>query len=377
MSGGEGRLVKTLVFRWGSLLLLLLPAATYAGKNGGGAMIVHTNDAYTYMSGTACTTPLGEPAACEEAITRTDRSAGSVVWFLAAFAPESSPVLASVYFGVRYDSALLDPIVSYASCGPPGTLEIPDDGWPNEGTGTTIGFPSPISGDHMIPFYVFVIDNASETVGAYFGTGVNPLGGYAAFYDDSFPPFEDRCTRFGEVRWYEPGSNSCPALPQPGACCLPDASCRIVAYKDFCDDLHGVYLGDGSTCDSPCGGCCYWDGDPVQRYCVVTTQEDCADDSRGDAMRVDVDGKTIGSCWSAAGLPCATEPGNGLWCSDPRWQGETGACCLGDHCIICSWWDCETRHGIWLGWCPVCTPESCPPTSTLRSSWGMIKTLYR
>lgn len=58
--------------------LFTSPAAN-AGRNAGGALIVHTDDRYTYSQGTACTTPSGVPASCETATTRTDKSEGSVV----------------------------------------------------------------------------------------------------------------------------------------------------------------------------------------------------------------------------------------------------------------------------------------------------------
>jgi hypothetical protein len=191
------------------LLTMLLPGAVMAGKNAGGALIVHTQDSYVYSAVTACTTTYSTPASCEEANTRSDKSEGTVVWLLAAFPDSSSPAVSGIYFGIDYDDVNLDPGVSLQVCGPDGSQQIPDAGWPYEGRGNTVAFSSPIEGNHLFPFYVFKIDGGTDS--SYFSTGINPTGGYAAFFDDSFPPVNDEITNFGTVRWYAAGENSCPA----------------------------------------------------------------------------------------------------------------------------------------------------------------------
>jgi hypothetical protein len=72
-----------------------------AGRNAGGSLILHTADTYEYSTATACTTASGEPASCAEAVTRTDRDQGAVLWLLAAFDPTASPGVTVVYFGIR------------------------------------------------------------------------------------------------------------------------------------------------------------------------------------------------------------------------------------------------------------------------------------
>ncbi len=184
-------------------------APAYAGRNANGALIVHTNDAYSYSAATACTTPYAEPASCAAAITRSDKSSGTVVWLLAAFPDTSNPAVSVIYFGIDYDDVNLDPGSSYKSCGPAGTVEVPDGGWPYTGRGNSVALGSPVTGDLLFPFYVFRIDGGTE--GSYFSTAANPTGGYAAFVDDSNPPVMDTVTRSGTIRWFAAGSNSCPA----------------------------------------------------------------------------------------------------------------------------------------------------------------------
>ena len=197
------------------LLCFVFPALALAGKNKNGALVVHTNDSYVYSAGTVCTTTLGDPGTCSAAVTRSDKSSGTVVWLLASFLSSASPGVAGIYFGIDYDDLALDPGVAFRACGPAGTLELPDADWPYSGRGNTIGFGTPIVGDTLFPFYVFRIDGGAP--GAFFGTSVNPFGGYASFIDDSAPPVTDRCNRFGQVHWYEAGTNNCPA---PSACAI-------------------------------------------------------------------------------------------------------------------------------------------------------------
>jgi hypothetical protein len=188
--------------------LSALQGPAEAGKNKNGALIVHTNDSYIYSAQTACSTTLADPGTCAAAGTRSEKASGTVVWLLAAFLSGANPGVSGIYFGIDYDDLNLDPGVTFKACGPPGTLDVPDTDWPYAGRGNTVGFGSPVVGDILFPFYVFKIDGGSP--GSFFGTAVNPVGGYAAFIDDSAPPITDRCGNFGQVRWYQAGSNSCP-----------------------------------------------------------------------------------------------------------------------------------------------------------------------
>ncbi len=198
-----------------AVLSFVLVAPAHAGKNKNGALIVHTNDSYLFSAQTVCSATLGDPGTCSAAITRSDKSSGTVVWLLASFLSTASPGVAGIYFGIEYDDLVLDPGVAFKACGPAGTLELPDGDWPYSGRGNTVAFGTPIVGDTLFPFYVFRIDGGAP--GAFFGTAVNALAGYAAFIDDSAPPVTDRCSRFGQVHWYEQGSNNCPA---PSTCAI-------------------------------------------------------------------------------------------------------------------------------------------------------------
>ncbi len=203
--------MKTLVLSVLCIVAWALPA--HAGKNEGGAMITHTNDVYEYSGSTACSAPESDPGTCEAANTMATRAEGQVVWLLAAFPEGSSPGVVVISFGIDYDDTTLDPGAAYKVCAEGGVLEIRDPDWPYSGRGDSIAFLEPVVNDTFFPFYVFKINGGTD--GSYFGTTENPQFGYSSFVDDSYPPVEDVCTRFGLVRWNMAGANDCPNTPTP------------------------------------------------------------------------------------------------------------------------------------------------------------------
>ncbi|NLX12832.1 MAG: hypothetical protein GXY44_04155 [Phycisphaerales bacterium] len=61
----------------------------------------------------------------------------------------------------------------------------------------------------------------------------------------------------------------------PGACCLPDGSCRLVTEQQ-CTELRGSYLGECTQCNpNPCqnlvGACCW------SSQCILTSAVDCSE----------------------------------------------------------------------------------------------------
>jgi len=67
----------------------------HAGRNAGGAFIVHTNDAVNYSAGRDyCGPYFDDPGTCEAAGTRTDKDENTpaVIWVIAAFPPGATPV---------------------------------------------------------------------------------------------------------------------------------------------------------------------------------------------------------------------------------------------------------------------------------------------
>ena len=219
-----------------------------AGRNANGAMIVHTNDTYSYSTADACTTPSGDPGTCQNAITQTNKSSGSVIWILAAFMPSSSPGVSAIEFGIQYDSADLVVTSSWTPCGP-GVVEAPEAGWPASCSGNAILFAAPVYAQ-LFPFYVLEVDNPSSIPGAFFSVTADPRTGAAKFVDDGVPPTEDACTCFGTIRWFAAGSNECPSLTcgqSVGACCMEDGTCMRTTESE-CASLGGTHWSAGVEC---------------------------------------------------------------------------------------------------------------------------------
>lgn len=327
----------------GGLALLLstsLPA--FAGKNGGGSLIVHTNDAFSYTSSVCALFAGQEPASCEAANTRSDKdtSTPAHIWIIAAFDPTATPGVAVVYFGLDHNLPTAQGYFeNFSFCGPAGTIEVPDAGWPDTG-GNSVAFGAPVTGDNL--FAVYYVNAYKADATSFVGTGINPTGGYAAFIDDSNPPFQDDITNFGVVRWGQAGSNECPTAPLQGACCMQEDATCVLMYEGDCASALGVFQGDGSTCDSPCGPCCYWAEQDQQwfRRCVITTEADCTTGPWNAHAEVTACGP-IDADFGKPGKICTTDPeqaGERWYCQDPRI-------------------DCET--------------------ATQPTSWGQLKSLYR
>ncbi len=315
-------------------IIVLFNTPVRAGPNSNGAIIVHTNDSYTYGSLTKCTTSYGQPANCASAITRTDKSVGSVVWFLAAFPSVSSPSVRTVYFGVNFDEANLDPSSLLGPCGPAGTVEIPDAGWPANNAGNSVGFGSPVAGNNLFRFYYFQVnDSAGGIPGPYFCSAINPTGGYAAFFDDQSPPNQDNIERFGCVRWSAEGSNTCPPTLEGGACCNPATGVCMISTEADCVPpavWHAEWLAcSPNPCPQPLAACCAIDGG-----CTLSVPEGCLPPST----------------WHSDWLVCSPNPCSpAAACCDPA----TGACNVitESHCLAPRVW-----HGDW----PACDPNPCP-----------------
>ncbi len=383
----------------GAIASALLVPAAHAGKNANGALIVHTNDAYTYSTQTVCTFGnVGEPPSCEGAITRTDKDSGSVVWLLAAFPAGANPGVAVVYFGIDYDVMNLDPAASYRVCGPAGTVEVPDGDWPYSGRGNSVAFGSPVVGDILFPYYAFKIDDYSGGIGnPWFGTAINPTGGYAAFIDDSNPPLLDPCTRFGHVSWRAQGANDCPtAVPQ--ACCFPGGACTEVLATD-CLAQGGTPHDLGIGCDpNPCPlPCCFQNG-----TCAVLDRAACtADGGISDTTHASCEPNPCiqpppgACCFGAFDCIIMNEPDclglNGSWYAssdcdpNPCPQEPLGACCSpGGICYLMNRWPCESIHFTWKGPGTSCSPSPCSAGSEktssprhLEVSWGRLRMLFR
>jgi hypothetical protein len=248
-----------------------------AGKNAGGALVVHTADYSYYFPPDFCGADYVDPGTCENAGTESTVDGNfdaAIVWLLAAFPSGSDPGVTVIYFGLEHNL----PFGFFAAssfCGPEGTLEIPDTGWPNdwETAGNSVAFGAPIAGQQLFMFYYLA---AWGVEGNYLGTGINPTGGYAGFVSDDNPGVLDEIHLFGRMEWFAPGWNQCPNGAPIEACCFDDGTCQELLPAE-CEAQGGTPWGFGTVCDpNPCPPpervCC------IEGECFIMTEEDCLTD---------------------------------------------------------------------------------------------------
>jgi hypothetical protein len=345
--------------------LLALPSVALAGKNAGGALIVHITDLSEIPS--SCYDFGFEPCddeecfptieSCEVANTQSNDEfgQGSILWVYGAFPEGSDPGVTVVYFGVEHNLEY-GYINAWGFCGPPNTLELPDEGWPYDwqNAGNSVAFGEPVVGEQFLRFYWFV---PFGQAGSYFGTSINPTGGYAGFVSDDYPGQLDEINAFGQARWFEPGYNQCPG-PEIAACCFEDGFCLLLTYEECLaleEEGACLWLEGVDTCEpNPCPSspwcpvaCCLPDGS-CERYWY---EEDCEADG----------GEVVG--YFCENHPCP----------------PFGACCYADgSCEFLTENRCEETNGFeWLGEGSDCDPNPCIPVAIEETSWGKIKTVYR
>lgn len=346
-------LLATLIF----VLVLVGPATS--GKNSGGALVVHTDDDLFWTNGVCSFFDSWVPQICSDLNTRTDHpyDRPALIYLIAAFPDTSSPAVTSTWFGndhnlPTYYHNRLGP------CGPAGTGEVADPGWPEDPAqaGNHVIYPFPLTDDPFFPIYYISVWGFD---GAYYGTGIHPTLGYAAFEDDAAPPEINLIWRFGKVRWYASGENTCPGEgsgePDLVTCCLMTGVCTITSLLE-CDvnngtDLGGVYPCEPNPCVQPApGACCRQSG-----QCDFVLEFSC---------------DYTGGIFLGEGVGCDPNP-----CF--------GACCYysGD-CLMQALYWCGQMGGGFMGAGTDCDPNPCvnssaPEMLIHENTWGAIKARYR
>lgn len=287
------RVIAWIVLVWICIFLLTTAGTAHAGKNEYGAMLVHTDDAHSWTNTVCDHGNTWIPDDWREFNTRTDMewSSPALIWFIASWSEYADPAVTYVYFGNDHNLPQ-NYHNHWGVCGPPGSVEYPDDGWPDSPAtaGNTIEFGSTVTGVTNIPFYYVDVWGFE---GAHYGTGIKPNVGVACFLDDSSPMVQDDCECFGHVSWYEEGYNYDPGCNSWwGACCQVDGRCTITGWTTCYGALGGYDWLQTTECDpDPCtppGACCRY-GD-----CRIASEGSCADFWHGDFI--------------APGVPCDPNP---------------------------------------------------------------------
>jgi hypothetical protein len=146
---------------------------------------------------------------------------------------------------------------------------------------------------------------------------------------------------------------ACGVGPSSGACCLPDGTCEIAGAPQIdpdtfagatCDDLGGIYQGDGALCDDvTCvGACCI----PVL-LANGAGSFNCEEIGFGSCS-------DLGGAFNGLGVMCVMdieEPVLGGDVINCNAEFGPGACCFGANteCVFTNVADCAVNGGIWFG----------------------------
>jgi hypothetical protein len=252
------------------MILALCAGSALAGPNREGILLCHVNEALVYTTGGAYC-GLSGLTACEDVDSRVDGGETAVVFIVAAFPVDygAEPRLSGVTFGIDYDPDVLG-LVDWDGC---GDLEVPTNGWPEPGEGTSLIWREPRTGA-IAEVYWFAA-YAQGSAATQLKLIPNPTQG-AFFGDDDIPATLDPIAFLGSMGFNTDGDTRC--FDQVfGACCFPAGECAVLS-ETICVQAGGDYQGPATTCDpDPCsptiGACCIREGG--EWICEEWTQPEC------------------------------------------------------------------------------------------------------
>ncbi|MEZ4648230.1 MAG: hypothetical protein R3E97_05475 [Candidatus Eisenbacteria bacterium] len=220
------------------------------GPNVGGMLVLHASTSTEYTADDDYC-GLSGLTDCANAVVRSDQAEPVVIHALAAFSPEQGSRLQALVFGIDYDASVA--LENWKVC---GDFELPQDQWPEPGTGVAVTWADAQT-DELVEVYWFAAYSAYERPG-HLNLGPHPTQG-AFFADDSVPAYLDPIVAFGSFGFYTDGFVACPL--QEGTCCFADGSCQVLSLV-ACEESDGTYTSSDPSCDpNPCpepgqGACC-------------------------------------------------------------------------------------------------------------------------
>ena len=185
-----------------------------AGANAGGTLILHANPSINYTTEVKSYGGHAGITDCAKAVDSVpaNPSRTTVFYVLAAFAPESSPRLRGLTFGIRYDPKRF----GLVGRGSSGDSEIPGAHWPNSGSGNAVAWKTAQTAG-LLEAYWFAGYAYSKQDTTSFTLTAHPdpeLGG--AFADDAVPAQLDPITAYGRLGFGTAGLAPCPQPAKKG-----------------------------------------------------------------------------------------------------------------------------------------------------------------
>ncbi|MCA9759242.1 MAG: choice-of-anchor D domain-containing protein, partial [Candidatus Eisenbacteria bacterium] len=223
-------------------LVLAMTTHALAGPNAGGVLIVHGDPEFAATGSECGAINLNY---CNQADPWLPADGERYTWWvLAAFPDGSSPRMTGVQFGIDYWSDEVE-ITDWGIC---GDLAIPDQNWPQPGSGISVVWTSTQT-SQVTPVGWFETRVLQAYVGysayVYIEESSRPEGG--AFVDDSVPGILDPIADYGVMGFGDPGENYCPETPEPpGACCIANSCSQLTPSE--CAVQGGTFHGSGVSC---------------------------------------------------------------------------------------------------------------------------------
>ncbi|MCA9256429.1 MAG: hypothetical protein KDA33_12365, partial [Phycisphaerales bacterium] len=169
-----------------------------------------------------------------------------------------------------------------------------------------------------------------------------------------------------------------------GACCTGEGCLQLLQIE--CDQAGGVFQTGAECGEGFCGACCTLEG-----QCIDSTSDQCAN----------LDGATFFADQTCDSNPCGPPPtgaccdngscfdniledacvsGGRLWagpnttCNDEPFPCEAGACCVGTNCVFVIPSQCASQGGQFLGG-PCASGACAPPSGACCSGTNCVVTI--
>jgi hypothetical protein len=207
-----------------------------AGPNEGGTLILHANPSLVFTSAIQNYCGMSALDSCSAAVTNVAWDPGKKIVFhaIAAFPPGSQPRLKAISFGIDFDSTKF----VLAARGTCGDFEIPGNGWPGSGTGTSQSWTAGTQTGLLTEAYWFVgyAYSEQETEDSTSVALIPHPVQRGVFVDDAFPAEVDTIAGFGRLGFGGTGAAPCPRVSE-----IPEPEYVVLAGDDqFAWALHAT-----------------------------------------------------------------------------------------------------------------------------------------
>jgi hypothetical protein len=253
--------------------LLCASGVAMAGPNAGGTLILVEAVGVDYTDSISNYCGMSTITDCATGVVEAGLGEVKVLHAIAAFAPDSSPRLKGITFGIGYDPGAADfEGVILAGNGKCADLEVPttSPAWPDSGSGNALTWAMTQTA-HLVEVYWFAAYGYSYSGANTFSLCLIPHPTQPTqFGDDDVPASLDDIAGLGCYGFGEPGFLPCPSGEVPGACCFADGSCTVTLPADCTGDFDGSPSCSPNPCPQPATGACC-----IGEDCFVRTEAEC------------------------------------------------------------------------------------------------------